>query len=165
MAREPEATVLLLDGMGYLGPGNFFTKAAEAGLARTGVKVATVDVSKKPDVAFDQVGYVLSEEVTARFTSCIPLVVGSAHVDAEKEFAENMNLREKLRGWVARSGRLVIHGENSGLMGNWPRWFGKTWVCSACTSTTQVCRAKSGDDVHWCKWYPEAEGAVRRACR
>lgn len=154
IAKEPEATVLLLDGMGHLGPRNFYTKAVQAALARAGASVATVDVSKEPGL-FDQVGYVLGE--VGRFTSCIALAVGSADLDADRNFAENMNFRQKLRAWVGRGGRLVIHGERSGY---WPEWFDKTWECSDYRRTIHECRAKSRDDVHWCEWYPEAEGAV-----
>ena len=157
IAEEPEATVLLLDGMGYLGPRNFYTEAVNADLARAGAKVATVDVSKKPGV-FDQVGHVLSE--AGRFTSCIALFVGSANLDAEKEFAANMSFRQKLCAWVERGGRLIIHGERSDLMGNWPEWFGKTWKCSTYCRTTHQCHARSPNDVHWCNWYSAAETAV-----
>ena len=155
IAKEPEATVLLLDGLGCLGPRNFYTKGAQAALARAGVKVATVDVTKKPGL-FDQVGHVLSE--AGRFSSCVVLNLGAEQIDAEKEFAANMNFRQKLCAWVKRGGRLIIRSERS--VGNWPEWFGKTWEHNDYRRTTHECRGKSRDDVHWCKWYPEAEGAV-----
>lgn len=157
MAREPDATVLLLDGMGYLGPGEFYTKGVQAALARAGVRVVTVDVAKAPGL-FQQVGSVLSE--VGRFTSCIALAVGAADLEAEREFADNLYFREKLTAWVERGGRLIVQGERAGLMGNWPEWFDKTWECSDYRRTTHECRAKSNDDVHWCEWYHGAEGSV-----
>lgn len=157
IAKDPEATVLLLDGMGVLGPGEFYTKAVKAALARAGTKVATVDVTKKPDL-FEQVGSVLCE--VGRFTSCIALAVGAGDTEAETEFAESIHFRERLIAWVERGGRLIVQGERAAMMGKWPEWFDKTWECSDYRRTTHECRAKSQDDVHWCKWYPEAEGSV-----
>lgn len=155
IAADPEATVLLLDGLGCLGPRNYYTKGVQAALARAGVKVATVDVTKKPDL-FEQVGYVLSE--AGRFTSCIVLSLGADTVDAETEFAENMSFRRRLCAWVERGGRLIVRSERP--VGGWPEWFDKTWEHNDYRRTTHECRAKSRDDAHWCKWYPEARGAV-----
>eukprot|EP00752_Nemacystus_decipiens_P018234 g16362.t1 len=155
IAKEPEATVLLLDGLGCLGPRNYYTKGAQAALARAGAKVATVDVTKKPGL-FHQVGHVLSE--AGRFTACIVLNLGADDIEAEEEFAANMNFRQKLCAWVERGGRLIIRSERA--IGNWPEWFGKTWKHDDYRRTTHECRAKFRDDVHWCKWYPEAKGAI-----
>eukprot|EP00752_Nemacystus_decipiens_P018235 g16363.t1 len=157
IAKEPEATVLLLDGFGCLGPRNYYTKGVDAALARAGAKVATVNVNiSKPFVILDQVGHVLSE--AGRFTACIILSLTSVDLDAEEEFAANMNFRQKLCAWVERGGRLIIRSERA--IGNWPEWFGKTWKHDDYRRTTHECRAKFRDDVHWCKWHPEAEGAI-----
>lgn len=157
IAKEPEANVLLLDGLGMLGPGQFYTKAVKAALKRAGTIVATVDVTKTAGL-FQQVGSVLLD--SARFTSCIALAVGGADMEAEREFAENIPFREKIVDWVERGGRFIVQGERAGMMGNWPEWFDKTWETSDYRRTTHECRAKSRDDVHWCKWYPGAKGAV-----
>ena len=153
IAREPEATVLLLDGMGMLGPGQFYAKAVQAALARAGLKVATVDITKKPGL-FEQAGSVLHE--LERFTSCIVLAVGAGGEEEQVEFAENLRFRERLIAWVERGGRLVVQGERGG----WPEWFDKTWEYDDYRRTTHECRAKTRGDVHWCKWYPEAQGSI-----
>jgi hypothetical protein len=49
IAKEPDATCLLLDGMGPLGPGEFYTEAFNDALAEAGVKVATINVYSKLD--------------------------------------------------------------------------------------------------------------------
>lgn len=156
IAKEPGATVLLLDGLGPLGPRAFYAKAVQAALARAGTGVATVDVTRKPGL-FRQVGSALCE--LGRFTSCVALGLGSGGAEeAEQEFAESVAFREKLVAWVERGGRLLVQGERD--VGDWPGWFGRTWQCSDYRRTTHECRAKSRDDVHWCEWYPEAEGSV-----
>lgn len=153
IAREPEATVLLVDGMGMLGPGAFYAKGVKAALARAGLKVATVDVTKKPGL-FEQVGSVLHE--VERFTSCIVLAVGAGGEEEQVEFSENVSFRKRLVAWVEKGGRLIVQGERGG----WPEWFDKTWEHNDYRRTTHECRAKSVDDVHWCTWYPQAEGSV-----
>jgi len=139
--------------MGMLGPGAFYAEAVKAALARAGLKVATVDVTKKSGL-FEQVGSVLHE--VERFTSCIVLAVGAGGEEEQVEFAENVSFRKRLVAWVERGGRLIVQGERGG----WPEWFDKTWEHDDYRRTTHECRAKSVDDVHWCKWYPEATGSV-----
>lgn len=154
ISKEPEASVLLLDGMGMLGPGAFYAKAVKAALARAGTRVTTVDVTRNPGL-FRQVGSALCE--VGRITACIVLSVEPSDMEAGREFAESMYFREKLIAWVERGGQLIVQGM---ITYQWPEWFDKTWESADYRRTTHECRARSNDDVHWCKWYHEAQGSI-----
>lgn len=86
MAKSVRNFSGILDGM----CGEFYTKAVQKAL---GAKVATVNVSRKPGL-FDQVASVLCE--AKRFTSCIPLGLGSEDDHAWRETDRLSKRRESV---------------------------------------------------------------------
>ena len=157
IARDPDATCLLVDGMGPLGPGEFYTQNVQQALRGAGVKFATVNVYKGSGLPA-QVGSALRE--VDRFTSCIVLGWGSGGCDIEKEFGNSEEFKELIVPWVQKGGRLIVQGENCQYYGNWPEWFGKTWTSSDYYRTDHICHGKNNNDLHWCKWYHKARGAL-----
>mmetsp|Transcript_11043 Transcript_11043/g.16267 ORF Transcript_11043/g.16267 Transcript_11043/m.16267 type:complete len:288 (-) Transcript_11043:154-1017(-) len=157
IAKKLNATCLLLDGMGPLGPGEFYAQRVSSALADAGVEVAAVNVYKGSNLP-EQIASILSK--VHRFTSCIALGWGSGGTDIEMEFGESQDFREKIVNWVEGGGRFIVQGENPQRYGNWPEWFGKTWTSADYYRTDHVCHGKSDNDVHWCKWYHRARGAI-----
>ncbi|KAK1733119.1 hypothetical protein QTG54_016257 [Skeletonema marinoi] len=157
ISRNPNATCLLLDGMGPLGPGEFYAQNVQKSLQYAGVEVAVVNVLKGSKVP-EQVGSILSE--VEKFSSCIILGWGSGGCDIETEFGNSKIFRDKAVSWVNSGGRFIVQGERPQGYGNWPEWFGKSWESSDYFRTDYACNGKSDNDIHWCKWYHKAKGAV-----
>lgn len=143
--------------MGPLGPGEFYAQNVQKALQCAGVEVAVVNVLKGSKVP-EQVGSILSE--VEKFSSCIILGWGSGGCAIEKEFGNSNIFRDKIVSWVNSGGRFIVQGERPQGYGNWPEWFGKTWESSDYYRTDYACNGKSENDIHWCKWYHKAKGAI-----
>ena len=143
--------------MGPLGPGEFYAENVQNALQYAGVEVVTVNVLKGSTLP-EQVGSILSE--VEQFSSCIVLGWGSGGCDIETEFGYSNVFRDKIVAWVNRGGRLIVQGERPQGYGNWPAWFGKSWESRDYFRTDYACNGKNDADIHWCKWYHKAKGAI-----
>eukprot|EP00985_Skeletonema_marinoi_P017253 scaffold9385_cov93-Skeletonema_marinoi.AAC.1 len=126
ISRNPNASCLLLDGMGPLGPGEFYAQNVQKALQYACVEVAVVNVLKGSKVP-EQVGLILS--AVEKFSLCIILGWGSGGCDIETEFGNSNVFRDKAVSWVNSGGHYA-------------------------------CDGKSDNDIHWCKWYHKAKGAI-----
>ena len=150
--------------MGPFGPGSFYTKGVLKALQKARVEVAVVNVLMKGSTK--QVGSILSEKEC--FSSCIALGWGSGDSDFDSIIQAMLHtplasehFGKIIAPWVERGGRFIIQGENPHRFSGWPKWFGKSWKGSSDNGCTDyVCNGKSDDDIHWCKWYHKAEGAI-----
>lgn len=157
IAKDPNATCLLLDGMGCLGPGSFYAEGVTDALVGAGVKVTTINLYKGNYLP-DQVASVLNE--LDRYTSCIILGWGSGDAEIETAFANSEKFKKTLISWVRKGGRFIVQGERPKFRGNWPKWFGKEWKQADYCRTDYFCFANSDSDPHWAKWYHQAKGTL-----
>ena len=137
-------------------PGEFYAENVQKALRNAQVQVSVINVLKGSKIP-EQIGSILSE--LEKLSSCI--VLGWDEIgELENEFGTSHMFREQLLTWVDRGGRFIVQGEHIQENGHWPAWFGKSWEASEYSRTTFSCNGKCDDDIHWCKWYHKAKGAV-----
>ena len=147
--------VLLVTGLGSLGPEDFYTERLRAAMQeRNDLHVTTV--STDTPHPFAQVGAALS---TGRFAACVVLGVGSSgDKDDADDLFTSLSVRMDLVNFVRGGGTLLLQGE--GVVSELFGWFGKPeWYYSTYTRTAHTCWATADPAPHWAaNWYPYVEG-------
>lgn len=114
-AAQPTKRVLLVTGLGCLGPNDFWIKGHDESnllglslvLQRAGLRVTVCDASAPSD-PFEQIGAMLA---LGLFDCCVVLQVHSGGFDAD--FFTSVSFRRNLLSWVSGGGTVLFHGERN----------------------------------------------------
>ena len=119
-----ERSVLVIDGMGPLGSGDFLTQGLMQALgSRLAPGAGPISNLEQIDISRRGVSGLADRLQRGCITAVVVLGLGSA--DCDEDFLTNTEWKETLVAWVEEGGLLMIHGERT--IKDAFAWFGKDW--------------------------------------